>query len=233
MKFVTLTFDDASLEQLSKESAVENDICARAVELWRKRLAKARIKLKHWLIVEKGEDGGRVHMHGFIWGYGDEDVKTILDKTWGYGITDIGDYMSGAAISYCVGYVTKKYKDDATFRGKVFTSKGVGANYKPKSAEFKGKQTRDFYQSESGHRLKLPLYYKKKLYTDQQRNYLWSKNLDKETTFVNGKAYYTHNARGITDLYRKLKYEQDQFKALSNMELDCNIFSEIKKLKKK
>ena len=74
--FVTLTFSDKEFNKLSQKvfnrktqsDEEENQICIKAVRMWLERIrAKTGKSVKHWLITEKGEDFGRIHLHGIVW----------------------------------------------------------------------------------------------------------------------------------------------------------------------
>ena len=60
----------------------------------------------------KGEDYGRIHLHGIVW-----CPKKRIDQ-WGYGYTYIGDYVNQTTIAYVTKYMLKICEKWPDFRGK-------------------------------------------------------------------------------------------------------------------
>ena len=83
---------------------------------------KTKRSIKHWLVTEKGEDYGRIHLHGIVW-----CPRKRLDQ-WGYGYTYIGDYVNQKTIAYVTKYMLKICEKWPDFRGKVMCSKRTGQN---------------------------------------------------------------------------------------------------------
>jgi len=91
--FITLTFSNTSIAELSKEHtaqgyALDNAIATiatrRFLERWRKTHKKS---LKHWLITELGHNGTEnIHLHGILWFEQKSDILK-LDQHWKYGYT--------------------------------------------------------------------------------------------------------------------------------------------------
>ena len=74
--FITLTFNEENYQQLawelfkkSKENlnyTEQNEMCKTAVRRWLERIRKkTKRSIKHWLVTEKGEDYGRIHLPVF------------------------------------------------------------------------------------------------------------------------------------------------------------------------
>lgn len=228
--FVTLTFDEPSLNKLTYEVQAtkqyhkleENEVATLAVrrflERWRKKYNKS---LRHWLITELGHTGTeRIHIHGIIWSAKElTDPKTgeivtfkdELTNIWQYGITDTGKYVNEQTVNYIVKYVTKIDEKHKGYHPKILTSSGIGANYMNRVDKninkFNGKETKEFYRTKTGLKCNLPIYYRNKLYTEEQREQLWIHKLDKQERWVCGEkidisqqedTYYK-----ILDYYRK------------------------------
>ena len=170
-KFMTLTFSDEALEKFKEVEA--NEAASKAVELFRKRWYKKYKKgIKHWLIVELGHKPKhswertteRVHLHGILW---TDKTKEEIEKVWGYGWIDTGEYVNERSINYIVKYVTKIDPTHPGFMGKIFTSKGIGAEYEKridaKRNEFKEDKTDERYRTPSGLIMAMPVYYRNKL----------------------------------------------------------------------
>ena len=87
-KFITLTFSNESIIQLTKELTgkgytLDNQIATlatrRFLERWRKKTSKS---IRHWLVTELGQTNTeRIHLHGIIYTDQIDEIKNI----WGYG----------------------------------------------------------------------------------------------------------------------------------------------------
>lgn len=213
--FVTLTFSDEALIELDnavcKEKklygyALENAIATkgtrRFLERWRKKHKKS---VRHWLITELGHTNTeRIHIHGIIF----TDKPEEIEKHWKYGNVWIGDYVNERTINYVVKYVTKVDIKHKEYKSKILTSRGIGKQYlKRTDAErniYKGKETNETYRTRQGIKLGLPIYYRNKLYTDEEREELWLDKLDEQIRYVNGQAVSVENGE---DIYNKLVSE--------------------------
>ncbi|WP_036074734.1 hypothetical protein, partial [Lysinibacillus boronitolerans] len=89
---------------------------------------------------------------------------------------------SEKAISYCVKYVTKINPQKPNYIPKILTSAGIGKGYfydqdrveknfyVPKSET---DETDESYRLRGGQKIALPIYYRNKIYTDEEREKLW------------------------------------------------------------
>lgn len=194
--FVTLTFSTESLNELYlhhphlKGYDLDNATAGTAVRLflerWRKEFKKS---VRHWLVTELG--GGRyehLHLHGIIWT--DHDHLKI-EKHWKYGFVYFGDYVSEKTINYITKYITKIDDVHTTYKPKVFTSKGLGENYvnsaDGKSHKYVAGQTKEFYHTSNNYRMGLPIYYRNKVFTEEERERLWIEKLDSNKRYILGK----------------------------------------------
>lgn len=209
--FITLTFNDKSIAELSKEItakgyALDNGIATiatrRFLERWRKTHKKS---LKHWLITELGHNGtNNIHLHGILWF---EDTKDIhkLDNHWKYGYTYKGapiyekqkiigykNYVNEQTISYIIKYVTKSEEKYKHYKPIILTSPGIGSQYTKntfgnvKRNTFKYNETNETYTTQTGHKISLPKYYRNKIYDDQEKEILWLQKLDKQERYILG-----------------------------------------------
>lgn len=210
--FVTLTFSDESLMELSGkyECADDNEIATVAVRLflerWRKKYKKS---LRHFLITELGEENNRIHLHGLIFEHID---KETLESHWQYGWIYIGDYVNDSTIHYVCKYITKFIKG---FTPKILCSKGIGSTLieNPIFKEFtkyKDENTKDYYKLYNGVRVSIPSYYRNKLYTDEMKEKLWKTKLDKNQIFCKGVKFDVSTQEGIENYYSFLEYWQVQ-----------------------
>lgn len=199
MKFVTLTISEEYGEELETacKSQLADDVARIAIrrftERWRKEFKKAP---RHWLSTELGgKNTERLHFHGFIWG----DEADIV-RHWKYGNVMIGGhdkntgkrihYISEKSINYMTKYIMKVDKIHPTYQSKLFTSKGMGIRYieteEAKKHKFEGENTKKKYKTSNGLEVPLPLYYRTKLWSDEERDKLWTVELNKDKLYVMG-----------------------------------------------
>ncbi|AYP28850.1 MAG: putative replication initiation protein [Microviridae sp.] len=209
-QFVTLTFNDEAFGILRKKMhiwSVEpsneelHQMVTYAVRRFLENIRHETGKsVKHWLITEKGEDFGRIHLHGIIWG-------KHLDK-WKWGYTYAGKFVNEQTILYITKYMLKIPEKDRSFVGKVFASPGIGRGYltKAKRNAFKGEETDQTYITRKGSKIALPQYFRRKLYTDEQREKLWIDAQERGYRYICGEKVSTENLEeweNLTEYYQK------------------------------
>jgi len=229
-KFITLTFSNESIKELSKEIdatgyARDNAIATlgirRFTERWRKKYTKT---IRHWLVTELGHQGTEnVHMHGIIWT--NETYETI-EKFWKYGFIWPRPnerkltYVNGKTVNYCVKYVNKIDYDHQCYKPIILTSNGIGGNYMKsgnhKRNKFKGVETRETYITSTGHEMGLPIYWRNKIYTDEEREQLWLNRLDKKERWINGERIDISNGEEAYEKAQKWHQEQNKMLGYGN-----------------
>ena len=219
-KFVTYTFTEHELQKIDNEIKGlsgydrDNEICRIAVrrytERWRKKYGKT---LRHWLVTELGHaNTERVHMHGIVW---TDKVKDIGD-IWKYGKIWIGEYVNAKTINYIVKYVNKVDASHKTYNSKIFTSQGIGKEYvnrrDSKRNKYKKEKTIETYKTREGVELALPVYYRNKIYNEDERERLWLEKLDKEERYVCGVK--VDISQGEDEYYKLLEMMRQKNKRL-------------------
>lgn len=198
-KVVTMTFDEVSLKHLQNrvieaaEGVIPNDddmgnlVAAESVKMFVKRWIKKHGRtIRHWLVTERGEQKGRIHMHGLLWT--DQSEEEIQER-WGYGNIDYMKWLGDKTSNYFVKYLFKINKNYPTFRGKVLASNGIGRAYVDKNRgkhRFDGDKTRVHYYHKNGVKAGLPEYYRRLLWSDEERAMLWTKLLDEDKLYADG-----------------------------------------------
>ena len=148
-------------------------------------------------MTEIGHNGTQnIHLHGIIWT--DVDLSEV-ERIWKYGFVWKGkervdgtliNYVNESTVGYITKYITKVDEVHTTYRGIVLTSAGIGSGYVKRmdsnSHKFKGKDTREYYRTRTGHKMAMPIYWRNKLWTDEEREQLWLHKLDKEERWVCG-----------------------------------------------
>ena len=106
-----------------------------------------------------------IQLHGFLW---TTKSASEIEKTWGYGWVDTGEYVNDKSVGYCVKYVSKVDAAHPGFTSKVFASKGLGKGwlnrYDARLNKFQGEETREYYKAPSGQKLAMPTYFRNKRY---------------------------------------------------------------------
>lgn len=193
-RFVTLTIKEEYLKSI-EETAGKDNVYGQAAILVRRYLERIRKRtgksVKHWIIPELGHKGTeRLHLHGLIWC----ETPWILKEEWA---TVCGHYFGGKditakTINYVSKYILKQDEKHTEFQGKIFCSAGIGQGYvgsmQFSKNEYRGNQTDETYRLPTGHRVALPIYYRNKRWTDDEREQLWMARLDKQIRYVDGLA---------------------------------------------
>ena len=157
-------------------------------------------------------------MHGILWT--DENMKEIQEK-WQYGKAILGNgqgkhYVSEETINYIVKYVNKTDENHKEYNSKIFTSKGIGKDYVQRKDARRNKyikgKTIETYKTRQGLELGLPIYYRNKIYNDDEKEKLWLEKLDKEERFVDGVR--VDIANGNEEYYKLLEVKRAKSKRL-------------------
>lgn len=204
-EFVTLSFSDESLYNIEngigldgKKNKIkikglegyelENEIATRAVrmftERWRKKYKKS---VRHWLVTELGQtETERIHIHGILW----TEEREQIEKLWQYGNVYLGNVVNEVTVNYIVKYLSKTDGKHPNYNAKMYVSNGLGRNYvnrvDAKGNKYKKGGTNETYRTRQGLKIGLPVYYRNKIYSEEEREKLWIEKLDEEVRWVNG-----------------------------------------------
>lgn len=189
--FVTLTITDESFNEIAKKYKLktEEECIKKMIRLWLERVRKTTKKsLKHWFTTEKGGNRTeRYHLHGIVWGAKD---TTLITELWKYGFVFVGSFVNEQTINYITKYITKKDVKHPNFSPTILCSAGIGENYLSRSDSelnrFRGKQTTETYRLRNGTKLNLPIYYRNKIYTDEEREQLFLNKIEKGIVWILG-----------------------------------------------
>lgn len=172
----------------------------RFLERWRKKYKKS---VKHWLVTELGGSGTeRLHLHGILF---TQESGEVISEKWKYGRIAIGHrkydngverskgslgFVNERSINYMVKYLYKVDMKHKGYKSKMFVSPGIGKGYlERKDSErnrYNGKETVEEYRDRLGIKTGLPIYYRNKLYNDDEREMLWLYKLDEKVRWVGG-----------------------------------------------
>lgn len=217
-EFVTLSFSDEAIEKLIKQGKIEsegyekeNEIATWAVrkyfERWRKEYGKS---VKHWLITELGQTNTeRIHIHGIIW----SKNKEAIERHWQYGNVYIGYEVSNRTVNYITKYINKTDILHKEYNSKILSSKGIGAKYLERIDAEQNRykengETRETYTTRQGKKMSLPIYWRNKIYTEEEREKLWIEKLDKNKRYVLGVEIDI--SKGLENYNQQLKNAQEK-----------------------
>lgn len=224
-KFVTLTFGEKELIGLEnecneftgyeKDNAVAALAIRRFLERWRK---KYKTSVRHWLVTELGQTNTeRLHIHGIIW---TEKTMEEIEERWQYGFmwksTKEKNYVNGATVGYVVKYIMKADEKHRNYIPRIFTSSGIGRGYeKSRDAreinKFNEAETDEGYRTQKGHKIAMPIYYRNKIYNDDQREKLWLHRMDRNERWICGEKVKADDDEAY---YKLLKYHRKRNKQL-------------------
>lgn len=193
---VTLTFSEESIDKLCKEfnSNECNGIAYRGLrrfcERWRKIYKKT---IRHFVITELGHEGTeRIHLHGILFEPKNENniTRENLFKIWQYGWVHCGSYCNHRTINYILKYIMKEDLDHKGYIQKIYASKLLGkSEYIEKNCFFNYENTKDTITNEKGYKIAVPEYYKRKLWTSEQREFIRLRKEDEHKFYIGGNEY--------------------------------------------
>jgi len=204
---------------------LDNAIATLAVRQFLNRWKKLEKKIpKYWLVTELGHEGCEcLHMHGIIWEGNEANVKETgekIEKIWKYGWVwkykiyngKYINYVNERTINYMSKYMLKLDEKHKEYQQIILCSNGIGSNYTKsnykRNNKFRGKETMDSYIKDDGRKSGLPIYYKNKIYSEEEREKLWMYKLDKEERWVNGQKLKFKTEEEINNYLSILKRNQ-------------------------
>lgn len=213
-RFITLTLNDETydyfnnlinpdLDGYDRDNAIITLATRNYLERYRKKHGKS---LRHWFVTELGHNGTEnIHIHGIIW------TNDTIDATeyWNWKERNSGrilggyvwkgymkngklqNYVSERTINYITKYVNKTDVKHRGYQSRILTSAGIGHHYTTGNTNwrrnvYRGNKTREFYLTRTGHKVNLPIYWRNKIYTEEEREKLWLARLDKQERWVMG-----------------------------------------------
>lgn len=217
-KFVTLSFSNESLNKIynalnTKATGyhLDNEIAVYAIrhflELWRKHHKKS---IRHWLTTELGQNNTeRIHIHGMLF----TDKPKEIEKIWKYGNVFIGETCNEATVNYIVKYLHKADPLHKEYIPKLCVSPGIGSGYLHRADSSinvykENSETKETYTTRQGLKLPLPIYYRNKIYNEEEREKLWVQKLDKNLRYVMGQKIDISTTEGEQDYFRILREAQ-------------------------
>ena len=95
-------------------------------------------------------------------------------------------------------------------RSKAAKGKIAGGNdgHNSTLAAFNEENTKDTYRAKNGQNISLPIYFRNKLYSDEEREKLWVHKLNKQKRYVLGEEIDISKPIGIKKYFKALEYAQ-------------------------
>lgn len=207
--FITLTFTDEALDRLPSEPhAATSKAIERFRKLWDRKYHKAP---RYWFVNELGDSNTeRLHIHGIMW----EPPERLneIPKLWEFGEKIDIQIAGEGVVPYVSKYILKPDEAHPDFYPKVYASKGIGRGFlKSETAKQytrEGSKARQYIKMRDGSKIDIPMYFRRKLFTDAERDNMWTKLLDKQERYVMGKHIDVKDITGQIEYYKTLQFEQ-------------------------
>ena len=111
-------------------------------------------------------------------------------------------------VNYITKYINKVDFQHKEYNPKILCSKGIGKGYlnrnDSKLNKYNGENTKEYYTTRTGHKIAIPMYWRNKLYTDEEKEKLWIYKLNQETRYVGGEK--VDISKDEEEYYKLLEY---------------------------
>lgn len=208
-----ISVDISDLKGYEKDNAIAAKAIRLFTERWRKEEKKAP---RHWLVTELGHNGTEnIHLHGIIW---TNEYKKIK-KHWQYGFVWDGydkngkriNYVTARTVNYIVKYIHKVDKRNKEYKSIVLASKGIGRNFlnSDQAKDIKNKKLTT-YRTSTGHKMALPIYWKNKIFTDEEKETLWIKRIETGERYVRGEKMIIKTPADLTEFDKLVQWHRER-----------------------
>lgn len=220
--FLTLTYNDDSLNKIEKEKGART-LVKRDLQLFWKNLRKKLDKtvkgwkIRYFAVGEYGEEHGRPHYHAIVFNLAPNEARDVVAECWSRGFVHVGN-CSSASIAYVSRYVMKKLygpeKAEYVKKGLVppfqvsSNRPGIGFEYLKQNWEH---LLRDGFDVKDGKKVSLPDYYKKFIFSDDEKKFILRKAEETYLSFQNDiMRKFSHDNQFIEKSERYQKDLNDQ-----------------------
>lgn len=164
--FLTLTYE----EKFVKRTAFGLSLRFRDVQLFLKKVRKAKYYAKYVCVGEYGGETKRPHYHMLLW---TDCPPERLEAIWKLGRIHFGRITMASAM-YTLKYIIqpKVRETDGIEKTRAQFSKGIGISYLTENVynwHTDDEDNPNFYSYIDGKRLALPRYYRNKIFTKKQQ----------------------------------------------------------------
>lgn len=191
--FVTLTYENPPMSPKGFMTLSKRDF-----QLFMKRLRKlsppvgrdsfgtATLNaIRYYAVGEYGSIRMRPHFHAIMYGVNPD----LILKAWPYGIIEVDPDVNPANIAYVCKYITKgrlvpAHKNDDRVPEFSLMSKNLGSSYlTPQMKRYhKADLSRSYATLEGGVKISLPRYYKDRIFSPEEREFMFFTNQDDFST---------------------------------------------------
>lgn len=227
--FVTLTYDDEHLPRNRLGIPVlEPEELKKFLKRFRSFVERnvKKSKVRFFAVGEYGSESLRPHYHLILFNYPDCDLHYVLEKTWPYGFSYIGDVTDGSieyVCKYCLAGAVipeliqdfKDYEVPLPFM-RCSRRPAIGRCYLTPETEDYHRDAVTLYTAVDGYRTPLPRYYRDKLFSDETLDRLnseiqdmqvkrYHEKFDKWQKKYGSQKAYSLLADEVSDTLRKVK----------------------------
>lgn len=206
--FTTLTISPEGIKEIEEKSGLKweenpNEIATKGLRLFLERVRKDIGKsIKHWCVTELGEKNDRIHLHGIFFG---QKSAELIRKHWKYGFVFIGGYCNSRSVNYMTKYMLKVDIKHPSFKQIVLASAGIGAGYMDRLDYLWQKQNYNninvpTYTFRNGTKMAMPKYYRNKIFTEKEREKMWTNNLNRGLLWIYGEKVKADDWKTIDNL---------------------------------
>jgi len=222
--FVTLTYDDDHIVYGSEATGtLEREVIKTLHHSLRKinaRATKSREsqgqsifkdgkgnsrRIQYYTVGEYGSEGARPHYHSIIFNVYPETLRKLAEGSlWNKGMIKVGS-VTHASINYVTKYVIDRdtHSDCAPFS---MMSKGLGVGYLERNSAMHTRGQLKGYVVHQGRRVAMPRYYRDKIFTEFEREYLTIEGMKEMDN-----RYFEELDRLIAmDVYRPADYIEER-----------------------
>jgi hypothetical protein len=189
--FVTLTYQNKYLPKNNGTPTLKKEDLQKYFKRVRKRTAA---KFRYYAVGEYGEKYNRPHYHIIAFNVKPEILVDSWQSPSGELIGKVTvDPVTQGTIHYCTKYITgnKYYGYKKKIKPFALMSKGLGKNYIDENAEYHRRKMNSEVTYKGGRKQIMPRYYRQKIYSDEEREEIGKRNLQKAMEGITKANYET------------------------------------------
>ncbi len=242
--FLTLTYTNEQVPRtINQFKTVSKRDCQLYFKKLRKKLSKTEITFKYYLAAEYGDTTLRPHYHAILLFknpryYDMAYLNDIVTTTWDNGSTHIGK-REPASVAYTLKYISKKtqipiHKNDDRIPEFSLMSKKMGLNYiTPQTLKWhlNDLENRMYIPLKDGKKISMPMYYKKLIYSDNQRRKI-SSYVEDPDLYISNQLNNLTDPKAIQRLKTRLKPASKQLTDKEYLQNQYNLINLVSKSNK-
>lgn len=182
--FVTLTYEKPPMSPKGYMTLVKSD-WQKFAKLLRYYCSPLKYPIRYYAVGEYGSIRFRPHFHAIMYGI----KPDLVLKAWPHGIIEVDPDVNPANIAYVCKYITKgrlipAHKNDDRLPEFSLMSKNLGSSYlTPQMIRYhKADLSRSYATLDGGVKIALPRYYKDRIFSPEEREFMFHLNQDDFST---------------------------------------------------